>query len=200
MKPPTFTKAEEPLAVDAWVSAIEAKFSAFVLPCYKELKVSFTTLQLRGEALMWWEHFKSMQSAGHEVTWVEFKIDFKDHHIPKGLMVRKMKELLALKQGDDTVYQYAQKLNNLCHYGEHHVDTDAKKMECFCDVLNGDMYKRLNLLEPNNYHELVNKAIVLWISLGLLPRWVPGLTTQWAPETTRLGLHDTCWRGAQGSR
>jgi hypothetical protein len=33
---------------------------------------------------------------------------FKDHHIPKGLMVRKMKELLALKKGDDNVYQYAQ--------------------------------------------------------------------------------------------
>jgi hypothetical protein len=56
---------------------------------------------------MWWEHFMSMQPAGHEVTWTEFKKVFKDHHIPKGLMVRKMKELLALKQGDDTVYQYA---------------------------------------------------------------------------------------------
>jgi hypothetical protein len=28
MKPPTFTKAEEPLDADAWVRAIEAKFSA----------------------------------------------------------------------------------------------------------------------------------------------------------------------------
>jgi hypothetical protein len=45
-----------------------------------------------------------------------------------------MKELLALKQGDDTVYQYAQKFNSLCQYGEHHVDTDAKKMERFCEV------------------------------------------------------------------
>jgi hypothetical protein len=42
-------------------------------------------------------------------------------------MVRKMKELLALKQGDDTVYQYAQKFNSHCQYGEHHMDTDAKK-------------------------------------------------------------------------
>jgi hypothetical protein len=29
MKPPTFTKAEEPLDANAWVRAIEAKFSAF---------------------------------------------------------------------------------------------------------------------------------------------------------------------------
>jgi hypothetical protein len=108
---------------------------------------------------MWWEHFKSMQPAGHEVTWAEFKKAFKGNHILKGLMVRKMKELLAIKQGDDTVYQCAQKFNNLCQYGEHHVDTNGKKMECFRDGLNSDLYERLNVLEPNNYHELVNKAI-----------------------------------------
>jgi hypothetical protein len=60
MKPPTFIKAEEPLDADAWVRAIEAKFSAFVLPCSEEHKASLAALQLRGEALMWWEHFKTM--------------------------------------------------------------------------------------------------------------------------------------------
>jgi hypothetical protein len=159
MKPPTFTKAEEPLDADAWVRAIEAKFSAFVLPCSEEHKASFASLQLRGEALMWWELFKTMQPAEHEVTWTEFKKAFKDHHIPKGLMVRKMKELFALKQGDDTMYQYAQKFTSLCQYGEHHVDIDAKKMERFLDGLRSEFYERLNLLEPNSYHELVNKAI-----------------------------------------
>jgi hypothetical protein len=113
MNPLTSTKAEEPLDADAWVRAIEAKFSAFVLPCSEERKASFATLPLHGEALMWWEHFKSMKPAGHEVTWTEFKKAFKEHHIPKELMVRKMKELLAVKQGDDMVYQYAQKFNNL---------------------------------------------------------------------------------------
>jgi hypothetical protein len=108
---------------------------------------------------MWWEHFKSLQPAGHEVTWVEFKQAFKDHHIPKGLMDRKMRELLALKQEADTVYQYAQKFNSLCQYGVQHVDTDVKKMERFRDGLDGDLYERLILLEPNSYHELVNKAI-----------------------------------------
>jgi hypothetical protein len=70
-----------------------------------------------------------------------------------------MKELLALKQGDDTVYRYAQKFNSLCQYGEHHVDTDAKTMERFRDGLKSELYERLNLLEPNIYHELVNKAM-----------------------------------------
>jgi hypothetical protein len=34
-----------------------------------------------------------------------------------------------------------------------------KKMERFHDGLDGKLYDRLNLLEPNNFHELVNKAI-----------------------------------------
>jgi hypothetical protein len=96
---------------------------------------------------------------GHAVTWDEFKQAFKSHHIPKGLMDRKMRELLALRQGSDTVYHYAQKFNSLCQYGGHHMDTDAKKMEMFCDGLDGTLYEWLNFLEPNNFHELVNKAI-----------------------------------------
>jgi hypothetical protein len=39
---------------------------------------------------------------------------------------------------------------------------------------------------------------IIWTSLGPLPRWVPGPTTRWAPRTTRLALHSTCWREAQG--
>jgi hypothetical protein len=31
--------------------------------------------------------------------------------------------------------------------------------------------------------------VVVWTSLGPLPRWVPGPTTRWAPGTTRLALH-----------
>jgi hypothetical protein len=57
------------------------------------------------------------------------------------------------------VYRYAQKFNSLCQYGGHHVDTDAKKKERFRDGLDGKLYERLNLLEPENFHELVNKAI-----------------------------------------
>jgi hypothetical protein len=158
MKPPTFSKAEDSLEAEAWIKAIEAKFSAFVLPCSEENKANFAALQLRGEALMWWDHFKSMQR-GRAVTWDDFKQAFKSHHIPKGLMDRKMRELLALRQGSDTVYRYAQKFNSLCQYGGHHVDTDAKKMERFCDGLDGKLYERLNLLEPANFHELVNKGI-----------------------------------------
>jgi hypothetical protein len=35
------------------------------------------------------------------------------------------------------------------------------------------------------------EVAVVWTSLGPLPQWVPGLTTRWAPMTTRLVPHDT---------
>jgi hypothetical protein len=158
MKPPTFSKAEDPLKAEAWIKAIEAKFSTFVMPCSEENKANFAALQLHGEAIMWWDHFKTMQQ-GRAVTWNDFKQAFKIHHTPKGLMDRKMRELLALRQGSDTMYRYAKKFNSLCQYGGHHVDTDGKKMERFRDGLDGKLYERLNLLEPVNFHELVNKSI-----------------------------------------
>jgi hypothetical protein len=43
-----------------------------------------------------------------------------------------------------------------------------------------------------------NDPSVVWTSLGPLLRWVSGPTIRWAPGTTRLVLHGTCWRGAQG--
>jgi hypothetical protein len=136
MKPPTFSKVEDPLEAEAWIKDIEANFSTFALPCSKENKANFAALQLRGEALMWWDHFKSMQR-GRAVTWEDFKQAFKSHDIPKVLMDRKMRELLALRQGSNTVYRYAQKFNSLSQYGGHHVDSDAKKMERFRDGLDG---------------------------------------------------------------
>jgi hypothetical protein len=39
------------------------------------------------------------------------------------------------------------------------VDIDAKKMERFRDGLDCKLYERLNLIEPNDFHDLVNKAI-----------------------------------------
>jgi hypothetical protein len=41
-------------------------------------------------------------------------------------------------------------------------------------------------------------VVVVWTSLGPLLWWVPRPTTRWAPVSTLLVLHDTCWRGAQG--
>jgi hypothetical protein len=159
MKPMQFAKSKDPFDADAWIRAIEAMLTAFTLPCSEEHKANFVALQLHGLALMWWEHYKSIQQPEHQITWDEFKKTSRDHHVPKALTDRKMRELLALKQGFDTVYQYAQKFKNLWQYAGYHVDTDAKKMECFRNCLDGELYERLNLEELDSCPTLVNKAI-----------------------------------------
>jgi hypothetical protein len=56
----------------------------------------------------------------------------------------------------------------------------------------------LKLWSWSSYHQEVKEGCVVWTSLGPLPRWVPGPTTWWDPGTTRLALHGTWWREAQG--
>jgi hypothetical protein len=58
------------------------------------------------------------------------------HHIPEGLIERKLNEFLALTQGTHTVMQYAQAFNHLCQYAGYHADTDIKKRDHFCHGLN----------------------------------------------------------------
>jgi hypothetical protein len=40
-----------------------------------------------------------MQPNGHVISWEEFRNTFRAHHIPEGLMERKLNEFLALTQG-----------------------------------------------------------------------------------------------------
>jgi hypothetical protein len=99
-----------------------------------------------------------MQQNEHEITWAELKTAFKYHHIPKGMVERRLNEVLNLRQGSDSVYQYAQKLNNLCQYGDYYVDADAKKMDHFCRGLNLELYEKLNPIKTS-YHEILDLAI-----------------------------------------
>jgi hypothetical protein len=116
-------------------------------------------MYLCGLAMLWWDHFKMMQQNGCEITWAKFKTAFNNHHIPKGMMERKLNELLTLRQGSDTVYQYAQKFNNLCQYGDYYVDTYAKKMDRFRRGLDLELYEKLNPIKTNSYHEIVDLAM-----------------------------------------
>ena len=63
--------------------------------------------QLRVPACPWWENHEAMFPAGTRFTWAEFKKAFRAHHIPAGVIRRKLTEFLALKQGNNSVLQYS---------------------------------------------------------------------------------------------
>jgi hypothetical protein len=100
-----------------------------------------------------------MQPADHIVTWDEFRTAFRAHHIPEGLIERKLNEFLNLTQGTRTVMQYAQVFNHLCQYVGYHADSDACKRDHFRRGLNTKLKERLNLVRADNFNELVNMAI-----------------------------------------
>ena len=157
-QPPLFHKADDPLEADAWICTIEDKFST--LNCTEVNKAAFAAQQLRGPAKIWWVNHKALLPAGTRLTWNEFVAAFKAHHIPTSLMRRKMAEFLALKQGSQTILQYAQTFNQLAQYGGYHVDTDEKKQDCFRRGLNTKFQDKLALTTCDNFTELVNKAII----------------------------------------
>jgi hypothetical protein len=100
-----------------------------------------------------------MQPVDHMVEWGEFKAAFRGHHIPAGIMDRKLNEFLALTQGGRTMLQYSQAFNDLCQYAGYHADTDEKKRDRFKQGLSTKLRERLNTVRANSYNELVNMAI-----------------------------------------
>jgi hypothetical protein len=83
-RPPLFVKAEDPLEADEWIHVIEQKFR--LLRCSETQKPLFAAQQLRGPASTWWGNFVAVQPVGHQITWDEFKLAFREHYIPEGVL------------------------------------------------------------------------------------------------------------------
>jgi hypothetical protein len=158
-QPPLFSEVEEPLDADAWLRTIESKFALLTIPCADSNKAHFAAQQLRGAARIWCDNYCAMQTDGHVISWEEFRNTFKAHHIPEGLMERKLTEFLALTQGTRTVLQYAQAFNHLCQYAGYYADNDAKKQDRFRRGLSTKLKECLNLIKTNTFSELVNMAL-----------------------------------------
>jgi hypothetical protein len=92
---PLFIKAEEPLEANEWVRVMEQKFG--FIRCTEIQKPLFAAQQLRGPASTWWANFAAIQPARHQITWEEFKIAFREHYVPEGVLLMKQEEFIRLK-------------------------------------------------------------------------------------------------------
>ena len=162
--PPVFSKAEDPLEADSWLRLMEVKFE--LIACTEEQKALFAAHQLRGPAASWWDTYLAMQPAGRQIPWTEFREAFRAHHIPSSVMKIKMREFLSLKQGSKSIREYVQAFNHLARYAPSHVDTDAKKKECFIEGMSPKLRSRLGR-RFENFNELVDDAIALEEDLRL---------------------------------
>jgi hypothetical protein len=91
----------------------------------------------------------------------EFKMAFRSHHVPQGVIKLKKKEFQNLKQGSLTVGEYVTRFTRLSRYTPNDVDTDEKKQECFLNGLEDGLAYALEGRDFKNFQTMVDKALVL---------------------------------------
>jgi hypothetical protein len=65
--------------------------------------------QLRGAAQSWWESYLATHAKPEAITLEQFRDNFHRYHVPKGLIIVRNEEFLALKQGPLFVSEYRDK-------------------------------------------------------------------------------------------
>jgi hypothetical protein len=156
-RPPLFVKAEDPLEADEWIRVIKQKFG--LLRYTETQKPLFVAQQLRGLASTWWGNYVVVHPTVHQIIWDEFKLAFREHYIPEGVLHMKQEEFMKLKQGGDTVTQYLNKFNHLSQYAIDQVNTDLKKRNCFMRGLNDQMQRKMATCINLSYERAVSTAL-----------------------------------------
>jgi hypothetical protein len=136
-KPPTFASSLDPLDADDWLKSIEKMLN--IAQCSDREKVLYASGRLTGPAIDWWDSYVAAHDAADTITWAEFSTQFRNDHIPAGLMKIKKKEFLSLKQGNMSVSEYRDKFIQLSRYALNEVAEDERKQEHFIEGLNGPL-------------------------------------------------------------
>ena len=97
--------------------------------------------------------------AGANVSWDQFKIAFRGHHIPLGLMRMKAAKFMKLTQGTKTLTEYMHAFNNLSRYAPEFVNTEEKKIESFKRGLGTKLMKTMANSRCATYNEFVSDAL-----------------------------------------
>jgi hypothetical protein len=138
--PPAFSHAVDPLDVDDWLKVIGNKLD--ITQSNDREKVLYASGRLEGAASDWWDAFTVAHANADALTWQEFQVNFRAHHIPSGIMKLK-KEFLSLTQGNMSVSEYHDRFTQLSRYAPE-VDTDEKRQERFLEGLIGPLNYQLH--------------------------------------------------------
>jgi hypothetical protein len=118
---------------DDWLKTVEWKLQ--VAQCNNREKVLLASHQLTGRAADWWDAYVEAHEEPDTINWNKFKVAFRCHNVPQGVIKLKKKEFEDLKQGSMMVSEYVTHFTQLSCYILSDVDTDEKKQECFLNRL-----------------------------------------------------------------
>jgi hypothetical protein len=170
-KPPTFASSPDPLDADDWLKSVEKMLN--IAQCTDREKVLYASGRLIGSAADWWDSYTAAHDAADTITWAEFSTQFRNYHIPAGLMKIKKKEFLSLKQGSMSVNEYRDKFIQLSRYAPDEVAEDVRKQEHFIKGLNGPLQYALVAHTFPSFQRLLDKALAIEhkrVQLGDLKR------------------------------
>jgi hypothetical protein len=141
-----------------------------IMQCNNREKVLLASHQLVGPATDWWDAYVEAHEEPDSINWNEFKVIFRFHHVPEGIMKLMKKEFQDLKQGSMTVSEYVTRFTQLSRYAPNDVVIDEKKQDCFLNGLNDGLAYALEAGDFENFQAMVNKALVLENRRGILER------------------------------
>jgi hypothetical protein len=95
------------------------------------------------------------------ITWEEFRDNFRQYHVPAGLMTVKKEEFLALKQGPMSVSEYWDRFLQLSRYAPEDVSTDAKRQYRFLRGLVNPLHYHLMNHTFATFHHMIDRAIMI---------------------------------------
>jgi hypothetical protein len=121
-KLPTFASSPDPLHADDWLKSVEKMLN--IAQCSDQEKVLYASGRLTGPTADWWDSYVAAHDTADTITWAEFTIQFRNYHIPAGLIKIKKKEFLSLKQGNMYVSEYRDKFIHLSRYAPDEVADD----------------------------------------------------------------------------
>ena len=98
-----------------------------IAQCYDREKVLYASGRLTGPAADWWDSCTAAHDAADTITWAEFATQFRNYHIPAGLMKIKKKEFLSLKQESMSVSEYRDRFIQLSRYAPDEVAEDEDR-------------------------------------------------------------------------
>jgi hypothetical protein len=158
-KPLTFSSSSDPLHADDWLKLVEKML--IIAQCSDREKVLYASGHLTCPVADWWDSYTAAHDAADTITWAEFTTQFRNYHIPVGLMKIKKKEFLSLKQGSMSVSKYHDRFIQLSRYAPNEVAEDERKQEHFIEGLNGPLQYSLVAHTFTSFQRLLDKALAI---------------------------------------
>jgi hypothetical protein len=154
-----FASSPDPLHMDDWLKSVEKMLN--IAQCSDREKVLYASDRLTGPAADWWYSYTAAHDAANNITWAEVTTQFRNYHIPAGLMNIKKKEFLSLKQGNMSVSEYCDKFIQLSRYAPDEVVDDERKQEHFMEGLNGPLQYSLVAHTFPSFQRLLDKPLAI---------------------------------------